>query len=123
MSGRSYFTRYVNNVPSFKVRQDFFKNFFFPSTVIEWNKIDKKSESLDIFKKNVLKFIWPSQNRFYDCHNSKGIKLLTRLRPGLSHLRKHKFKHNIHDTINTICNCGKDIETSSHYLLHCPDNF
>ena len=32
---RSCFTRYVENVPSFKVRHDFFKNYFFPSTVIE----------------------------------------------------------------------------------------
>ena len=41
VSSRSYFTRYVENVPSFKVRHSFFKNFFFPSTVIEWNKIQK----------------------------------------------------------------------------------
>ena len=54
VSSRSYFTRYVENVPSFKVRHDFFKNSFFPSTVIEWNKIDKnigKLESPNIFKK------------------------------------------------------------------------
>ena len=24
-------------------------------------------------------------------------------------------------TLNLICNCGKDIETSSHYPLHCAD--
>ena len=41
VSSRSYFTRNVENVPSIKVRYDFFKNSFFPSTVIEWNKIDK----------------------------------------------------------------------------------
>ena len=102
----------------------FFKNSFFPSTVIEWNKIDKnirKSESLNIFKKSILEFIRPSQNRVYNCHNPKGIKLLTRLRVGLSHLREHKFKHSFQDTLNPICNCGEDIETTSHYLLHCPD--
>ena len=124
VSSRSYFTRNVENVPSFKVRHDFFKNFFFPSTAIEWNKIDKnirKSESLNIFKKSILKFIRPSQNRVYNCHNPKGIKLLTRLRVGLSHLCKHKFKQSFRDTPNLICNCGKDNETISHYLLHCPD--
>ena len=122
MSSRSYFTRYVGHVSSFKVRHDFFKNSFFPSTVIEWNKIDKtiqKSGSLDIFKKTILKFIWPSQNRVYNCHNPIGIKLITRLRVGLSHLSEHKFKHNFQDTLNPICNCGKDIETTS--LLHCPN--
>ena len=102
----------------------FLKNSFFPSTVIEWNKIDKnirKSESLNIFKKSILEFIRPSQNRVYNCHNAKGIKLLTRLRVGLSHLCEHKFKHSFQDTLNPICNCGKDIKTTSHYLLHCPD--
>ena len=40
-SSRSDFTRYVKNVPSIKVRHDIIKNYFFPSTVIEWNKNDK----------------------------------------------------------------------------------
>ena len=121
MPSRSYFTRCVENVLSFKF---FFFNFFFASSAIEWNKIDKniqKSESLNIFTKNILKFIRPSQNRVYNCHNPKGIKLLTRLRVGLSHLREHKFKHSFQTTLNLMCNCGKDIETTSQYLLHCPD--
>ena len=66
---RSYFTRYFENAPSFKVRHDLFKNSFFPSTTIEWNKIEKnirKSESLNIFKKIILKFIRPSQKRVYN---------------------------------------------------------
>ena len=62
----------------------------------------------------------PSQNRVYNCHNPKGITLLTRLRVGLSHLWP-KFQHSFQDTLNPICNCGEDIETTSHYLLHCPD--
>ena len=51
----------------------------------------------------------------------KGIKLITRLRLGLSHLREHKFLHNFQDTLNPICSCGDDIETTVHYLLHCPN--
>ena len=43
------------------------------------------------------------------------------MRVGLSHLREHKFKHIFQDTLNPICNSGEDIETTSHYLLHCPD--
>ena len=65
----SIFERSVENVPSFKVRHDNFKNSFFPSTAIVWNKIDKniqKLESLNIFKKNILKFIRPSQKRVYN---------------------------------------------------------
>ena len=54
VSSRSYFIKFVENVLSFKVRHEFSKNSFFPSTVIEWNKIDnniQKSENRNIFKK------------------------------------------------------------------------
>ena len=27
----------------------------------------------------------------------------------------------VKDTLNSTCHCGKDIENTSHYLLHCPD--
>ena len=88
--------------------------------MIEWNKLDlniRDSESLTSFKSKVLKFMHPSENSPF-CNNSKGARLLTRLRLDLSHLRDHKFKHNFQDTVNLICNCGEDIETSCHYLLH-----
>ena len=35
-------------------------------------------------------------------------------------MRYHKFKHNFQDYLNPFCNCGLIIETTSHYLLHCP---
>ena len=54
------------------------------------------------------------------CHKPKGIKLLTRLRLGLSHLREHKFKHNFQDCLNPLCLCSDEIETSTHYLCQCP---
>ena len=101
----------------------FFKNSFFPSTVIESNNLDKsirRSESLALFKKSILQFIQPIPNRTFNCHNPTGIKLITRLRLSLSHLRDHKFKHNFLDCLNPICCYGKDIETTVHYLFHCP---
>ena len=78
------------------------------------------SESLALFKKSILQFIQPTPKRTFNCHNPIGIKLITRLRLGLSHLRDHKFKHNFLDCLNPICCCGQDIETTVHYLLHCP---
>ena len=60
-----------------------------------------------------------SGNSVFRCHNLKGIKLLSRLRLGLSHLREHKFKHGFLDSLNPICSCGQNIETSTHFLLHC----
>ena len=56
----------------------------------------------------------------FNYHKPIGIKLITRLRLGSSHLRDHKFKHNFLYCLNPICCCGKDIETTVHYLLHCP---
>ena len=67
----------------------------------------------------LLKFIKPSSNSLFNCHSLKGIKLITRLRLDLSHLRKHKFRLNFQDTLNPIWSCGDDIETTIHYLLHC----
>ena len=120
----TYNTRNTNNIPLFKVKHNFFQNSFFPSAVIKWNKLDINicnSESLNIFKKTLLNFIHPSGSTVFNCHNPKGVKLLTRSRLGLSHLREHKFKHSFQDSLNPICSCGNDTETSAHLLLHCPN--
>ena len=120
----TYNTRNTNNIPLFKVKHNFIRNSFFPSAVIKWNKLDlniRNTESLNIFKKTLLNFIRPSGNTVFNCHNPKGVRLLTSLRLGLSHLREHKFKHSFQDSLNPICSCGNDIETSAHYLLHCPN--
>ena len=65
-----------------------------------------------------MKFIRPSGNSVFRCHNPKRIKLLTRLRLGLSHIREHKFKHGFLDSRNPICSCVQNIETLTHFLLH-----
>ena len=52
-------------------------------------------------------------NSIYNCHNPKGIRLITRLCLGLS-------RHSFQDCLNHLCLCGNDIETSSLFLLHCP---
>ena len=68
---------------------------------------------------NLLKFIRPSPNSVFNCHDCKGIKHLTRLRLGLSHLREHKFKHSFQDTLYPFCSYGLDIETNTHFFLYC----
>ena len=104
-------------------KHNFSKNSFFLPTIIEWNNLDpdlRKSENFSFFKSNILKFIRPSPNSIYNCHNPRGICLITRLRLSLSHLREHKFKHGFHDTLNPLCSCGKYVEYTEHFLLHCP---
>ena len=105
------------------MKHDFFKNTFFSSTIIGWNKFDwkiKNFESIETLKKRILSFIRPFPNSTFSSNNSKDIKLLSRLRLGFSHLREHNFKHSFQDSLNSFCSCGKGVvETSSHYLLHC----
>ena len=99
----AYSTRNNVNIPLFKSNHNFFKNSFFPSTIIEWNNLDPNLRNLDSYgtlKNSILKFIRPSPNSVFECHNLQGIKFLTRLRLGLSHLREHKFKHSFQDSLN-----------------------
>ena len=91
----SHATRTESNIPLIKTKHNFFKNSFFPSAIIEWNNLDpnlRNSNSISVFKEKILNFIRPSPNSVFDIRNPKGIKLITRLRLDLSHLRKHKFK-------------------------------
>ena len=98
------------------------QNYFFPSAIKEWNKLDvsiRKSESLMLFKKHLLEFIRPKPNSIFDINNPIGIKYLTRLRLGLSHLKEHKFRHCFQDSVDPLCNCGNGIESTKHFFLHC----
>ena len=100
---------------------NFFRNFFFPWTIIEWNKLDvslRKCDGFSIFKKEILKLIQPKS--FHNWHNLIGIKCITRIRLGLSHLQGYKFKHSLQDSINPICNFGNDVESVILFFLHCP---
>ena len=111
-----------NSIPSFNCRTDYFKYSFFPSTLNDWFKLDiniRRSESISLFKSRLLSFIRPIQNSIYNIFDPKGLKLLTRLRLGLSHLNKHKFQHNFQDCLNPLCSCSLEAEDTKHYLLHC----
>ena len=107
-----YATRNFDCVPLIKIKHNFFKN--------TWKKPDpaiQNAESLGVFKSNILKFFRPTPKGFFNCHNHKGIRLMTRLRLGLSHLCEHKFNHNFQNCINLLCSCGMDIESMSHFFL------
>ena len=66
-----------------------------------------------------MKVIRPCPNSTFDLHSCNGIKLLKRLRVELSHLRKHKFRKNFQDSLDPFCNCGRHIETTVFFFLHC----
>ena len=102
------------------MKHRFFENSFFPANITEWNDFNyslHNAPSINVFKKDILKFICLSPNEVFNIYNLYGLKLLTRLCLGLSHLRGHKFNHNFSDCLDEICMCGKDIESTNHFLL------
>ena len=118
-----YVTRNADNVFLFNIKHNFYKNSFFPSSIIEWNNLNlqlSNSENFGIFKNNILKFIRPKANSFFNCCNLQGIRLVTRLPLELNHLRERKCKYNFQNCLNPLCSCGSSIESTSHFLLHCP---
>ena len=112
-SNRNYQTRKCESIPQFRIRHNFSKNFFFPSTVsrldniiLDKNRLDKNihnSDKISTFKTKFLKFARPVLNSVLNCHHLEGTKLLTRLTLGLSHLSEHKFSLNFQDTLNSFC--------------------
>ena len=109
-------------VPTISFKHNFFKNMFFPQTIIEWNKLYpslRNSASYNVFENRILKFIRASLNKIFQFHNPKGIKLVARERVGLNHRLGNKFEHRFQDTLNRLCGCGLGKETAPHYFVHC----
>ena len=97
-----------------------FKGTFFPYCINEWNKLKvgvRNAKSINIFKKSIVSE--KKENSLFCIYDPLGVKLLTRLRLQFSHLNEHKFRHGFSDTINPMCACGTEIETTEHFLLRC----
>ena len=73
----------------------------------------RKVGSFSVSENNILKFIRATPNIVFYCKNHRGIKLITQVRVGRSHLHWHKSKHCFQDTLNPTCSSG-------FYVLHCP---
>ena len=100
-------TRNSGNIPSVFVKHDYFKNSFFPSAITEWNKLGCYISNADSFE---------MPNSIYNIHNPLGVKYLTKLRNGFSHLKKHKFKHSFQNSIDPMYSCSGGIETTTHFF-------
>ena len=70
----------------------------------------KNSASLNTLKRNFKTSKNLVQRVFLIFRISFGIKPITRLLSGLSHLHEHKFGNYFQDTLNYLCECGKDIQ-------------
>ena len=98
----------------------FSKICLFWSAIVEWNNPNlRNSKIVSVFKEKKIPKGFPPSS-FIDYPNPKGIKLITRLWIGLSHLKEHKFKYSFQDTINALCDWGQHIESFTEFFLHCP---
>ena len=66
-----------------------------------------------------MKSARPSPNYIYKIHDPLGLKLLTRLRPGLSHLIEQRFYRSYDSCINPLCSCSAEVELTRHFFLLC----
>ena len=62
-------------------------------------------------------YIRPAQRKTSNINNSVGIKWLTWLRLGLSHLREYKFTHGFRDILSPLYPCSIEAETTTNYFL------
>ena len=97
---------------------------FFPECVSLWNDLGPElrgSESLAVFKRNMLKLYRPPKKSLFNIYDV-GTKWIFQLRVGLSPLRSHKRAHKFEDTPSAICNCRlKTAETTCYFLINCPN--
>ena len=114
--------RHFNSFNAGSCKSEYFKNPFIPNVINEWNKLDpdiRSSTSYHIYRNKLLKFIRPVQRKTFNINDTVGVKLLTRLRLGFSHLGEHKFKHGFRDILNPLCPFSIETETTAHYFLRC----
>ena len=76
----------------------------------------RTSESFSSFKYYLLKIGRQIAKPTYNINKPIGLKFLTRLRLGLSHLNEHKFKYNFQDCVNPLCLCSLETEFLSNFF-------
>ena len=105
-------------------KNGFFQVLLFPSAILELNKIDRRirhSTTSLSFKNALLEIGRPTPKRVYNIVDPNSLKLLTRLRLGLSHLNEHKFNHNFKECVNPLCPCSLQVESVSQFFHYFTD--
>ena len=106
-----YNTRSVKQISlnTFRTRTEIFKNSFYPFYISEWNRLSnltKQSENIKKCKKTLMKDIKSNKQSQFSIHDPQAVKLLSRLRLNFSHLKEHKFRHNLKECVSPMCGCG-----------------
>ena len=71
------------------------------------------------FRNAFSKIGLPTHKPIYNINDPNGLKLLTRLSLGLSHLNKQKLNHNFKECVNPLCSCSLQVESVSQFFWHC----
>ena len=121
---RTYLTQSSTQkrIKTFPARTKIFESSFFPHYAEAWGNLSKELRninSINAFKTSILNFLRPRENSVFEVYHINGVKLLTCLRLGFSHLNEHKFRYNFHDIINPMSSYHQEPKTTLHCLLHC----
>ena len=57
------------------------------------------------------------ENLIFFIYDLLGVTLLTPLKLKFGHLNERNFRNCFRDTINVMCACASEAETSEHFLL------
>ena len=116
----NYSLREQNVFEPLATRTQGYYDSYYPYCLREWNKLDpslRSVDSLSKFKAELIKTLRPPKRSVFQISDIVGVRLLTRLQLGFSHLREHKFRHNVSNSSRFICGDGD--ETTEHFLLRC----
>ena len=101
---QSFNSRYIY-ILRYNCRTEYFKTSFFPASFEEWFHLDpiiKSSKTIYAFKQKRFHFILSLENSIFSIFDPEGLKLLTGLRLGFSHLNEHRFRHNFQKCLNPV---------------------
>ena len=60
-----------------------------------------------------------NENPLFSVYDPLSVKLLMCLRLEFSHGNEHRFWHVFKDTLNPVCTCVAEVETTEHFFVHC----
>ena len=103
-------------------RMEMFKDSLLQYTINERNKLDPEIRRIGSyvgFRKKLLSFIKPMEKKPFSTDDPLRIKLPNRLRVDFSHLNEHTFRHNFANTLNPLCSCSLETESTAHFFLRC----
>ena len=95
-------TVHINVVMYLQLKSIIIFSSYFPSTIIEQNKLYSnicRSLFHSLFEKKILEFNKPHPNSIFNASDSLGLAYLIRLHVILSHFYDHKFRNNFRDSL------------------------